>query len=462
MYQIDLSTPIHVHFVGIGGISMSGLAEILFKKGFTISGSDVSRSKTVIRLQDLGANVHMGQSADNITDDIDLVVYTVAVKLDNPEMVQAKNKNIPIIDRATLLGQIMEGYPNSIAVAGTHGKTTTTSMLAHIMDSAELDPTISVGGILPLIDGNIHAGSTDYFVTEACEYYNSFFHFYPKVGLVLNVEEDHLDFFKDIHEIRASFKRFHSNITEDGTLVINADIPELEMLTEDVKGDVVTYSAMNHAADYYPTNISYSPLGYGSFTAVVKGETLCDIELSVPGVHNISNALGAIATAQALGNISIEAMQAGLKAFTGTHRRFQFKGDLGGVHVVDDYAHHPTEIEATINGVKNMDIGKLTIVFQPHTFTRTKAFLQEFADALAMADHVILMDIYSASREVDPGDIHSKDIQKLILEKGTPCEYFETFDEIIYYIFTHCQPKDLLITMGAGDVYLLGEALFQG
>lgn len=462
MYQIDLTTPIHVHFIGIGGISMSGLAEILIKKGFTVSGSDVSRGKTVLRLQDLGANVHIGHAASHISNDIDLVVYTVAVKMDNPEMVEAKNKEVPIIDRATLLGQVMEAYPNSIAVAGTHGKTTTTSMLAHIMDSAQLDPTVSVGGILPLIDGNIHAGTTDYFVTEACEYYNSFFHFYPKVGLVLNIEEDHLDFFKDIHDIRRSFKRFHSNIAQDGTLVINADIPELKLLTDEVKGTVVTYSATDETADYYPRNISYNPLGHGRFTAMHKQDVLCDIELSVPGVHNIANALGAIATAQALSHISIEAIQGGLSAFTGTHRRFQFKGDLGGVHVVDDYAHHPTEIKATIDAVKNMAIGQLTIVFQPHTFTRTKAFLHEFADALAMADHVILMDIYSASREVDPGDIHSKDIQQLILDKGTPCEYFENFDEIIYYIFTHCAPNDLLITMGAGDVYLLGEALFQG
>lgn len=462
MYQIDLSTPIHVHFVGIGGISMSGLAEILLKRGFTISGSDVSRGKTVIRLQELGANVHIGHSGAHITDDIDLVVYTVAVKLDNPEMVQSREKNIPIIDRATLLGQVMEGYPNSIAVAGTHGKTTTTSMLAHMMDSAHLDPTVSVGGILPLIDGNIHAGTSDYFVTEACEYYNSFFHFYPKVGLVLNIEEDHLDFFKDIDDIRTSFKRFHSNIAPDGTLVINATIPELKFLTDQVKGQVVTYSATDQEADYTPANIHYNPLGHGRFTVMYHKEALCDIELSVPGLHNIENALGAIATALALEGISLEAIQKGLKAFTGTHRRFQFKGDLGGVHVVDDYAHHPTEIQATIKAVKNMDIGDLTIIFQPHTFSRTKAFLHEFADALAMADKVVLMDIYSASREVDQGDIHSKDLQKLILDKGTPCDYFENFDDIVYYVFTHCVPNDLLITMGAGDVYLLGEALFQG
>jgi len=460
MYRIDLKTPIHVHFVGIGGISMSGLAEILLKRGFQISGSDVQRGDTVKRLESLGAKVAIGQSGDNINETIQLVVYTAAVRLDNPEMAAALELNIPILTRAELLGQIMEGYSASVAVAGTHGKTTTTSMVAHILFAADMDPTVSVGGILPLIDGNIHAGATNYFVTEACEYHNSFHQFFPKVGLVLNVEEDHLDFFKDIHEIRQSFRHFHENIPGDGTLVINGDTQALKEMTEGIDAKVLTYS-LDQEADYTAKTIAFNALGHGSFTALRDGKVIGDFELSVPGRHNVSNALGTIASVQAL-DLPLEAIQRGLKAFTGTHRRFQYKGNLGGVHIVDDYAHHPTEIEATIKGARNMDIGQLTIVFQPHTFTRTKAFLQEFADALALADNVILMDIYSASRETDPGDIHSKDIQKLIQAQGTNCEYFETLDEISYYVFTHCTPGDLLITMGAGDVYLLGESLFQG
>lgn len=461
MFHIDFNQMIHVHFVGIGGISMSGLAEILHKRGFQVSGSDLNRGTTSDKLRSLGVNVHIGHSAKNISEDIDLIVYTVAVKLDNPELVQAKAMHIPIIDRATLLGQVMEGYANSIAVAGTHGKTTTTSMVAHILTSASLDPTISVGGILPLINGNIYAGNSSYFVTEACEYYNSYHHFYPKVGLVLNVEEDHLDFFKDIHEIRSSFHRFHENIISDGALVIQGDTPALDLLTNQIKAKVITYSDSNQSCDYYAKDISYNALGHASFTVMAYGDPLCQISLSVPGAHNINNALGAIATSRVF-DISTEPMVKGLKAFTGTHRRFEFKGDLGGVHIVDDYAHHPTEIQATINGIKNMDVGKLHIIFQPHTFTRTKAFLNEFAQTLAQADEIILMDIYSASREKDLGDIHSKDLMEKILALGTPCYYYPTIDEITYHVFTHCVPGDLLITMGAGDVYLLGEALLKG
>lgn len=460
MFHIDFNQPIHVHFVGIGGISMSGLAEILIKRGFTVSGSDLNRGSTSDKLRKLGANVHIGHNAENISEDTDLIVYTVAVKLDNPELLQAKAMNIPIIDRATLLGQVMEGYANSIAVAGTHGKTTTTSMVAHILTSASLDPTVSVGGILPLIDGNIYAGNSSYFVTEACEYYNSYHHFYPKVGLVLNVEEDHLDFFKDIHEIRESFHRFHENITSEGALVIQGDTPELSMLTENLEAKIITYSDTNQSCDYHASDVSYNSLGHASFTVIAFGQALCQVTLSVPGAHNINNALGAIATARVF-DVNIEPIIEGLKAFTGTHRRFEFKGDLGGVHIVDDYAHHPTEIQATIDGIKNMDIGKLHIIFQPHTFTRTKAFLDEFATALAQADEVILMDIYSASREKDLGDIHSKDIMEKINALGTPCYYYPTIDEITYHVFTHCIPGDLLITMGAGDVYLLGEALLK-
>jgi len=461
MFHIDFNQPIHVHFVGIGGISMSGLAEILLKRGFKVSGSDLNRATTSDKLRDLGVQVHIGHKAENIGKDIDLIVYTVAVKLDNPELVQAKALDIPIIDRATLLGQVMEGYANSIAVAGTHGKTTTTSMVAHILTSATLDPTVSVGGILPLINGNIHAGSSNYFVTEACEYYNSYHHFYPKVGLVLNVEEDHLDFFKDIDEIRRSFHRFHENIPSNGALVIQGDTLELDLLTKDLKAQVITYSDSNQDCDYYARDISYNALGHPSFTVMAFGQILCQISLSVPGAHNINNALGSIATARVF-DIDCQPIIDGLKAFTGTHRRFEFKGDLGGIHIVDDYAHHPTEIKATIDGVKNMTIGKLHIVFQPHTFTRTKAFLDEFAESLAQADEVILMDIYSASREKDLGDIHSKDIMEKINALGTPCYYYPTIDEIIYHVFTHCVPGDLLITMGAGDVYLLGDALLKG
>lgn len=460
MYEIDLTTPSHVHFVGIGGISMSGLAQILLKRGHRVTGSDVRRSDTVMRLENLGAHVAIGQSADNIQPGMDLVVYTAAVKTDNPEIAAAIKRDIPIVTRAQLLGKVMADYSHSVAVAGTHGKTTATSMVAHVLSAADVDPTVSVGGILPLIDGNIRVGDSPYFVTEACEYHNSFHQFFPLVGLVLNVEEDHMDFFEDIHAIRQSFKTFHQNIPASGTLVLQGDIEDLDAMTQGIPADVVTYSVSGDC-DYGAVDVSFNILGHGRFTATYKGKAIGDFKLSVPGLHNISNALGVIAAMRAL-DVPMPAINQGLEAFTGTHRRFQYKGDLGGVHVVDDYAHHPTEIRATILGARNMAIKGLTVVFQPHTFTRTKAFLHDFADALAMADNVILMDIYSASREEDPGDIHATDIQKLIQAKGTNCDYFETMDAITYHIFTHCKPGDLLITMGAGDVYLVGESLFQG
>lgn len=460
MYTIDLNQAIHVHFIGIGGISMSGLAEILIRRGFTITGSDVGVNNNITKLKELGASITRGHMATNITDEIDLIVYTVAVKDNNVEMIEAHKRKLPIIDRATLLGQVMDHYRDSIAVSGTHGKTTTTSMIAHILTAAKVDPTISVGGILPMINGNISVGHSSYFITEACEYYDSFHHFYPEVAVVLNVEEDHLDYFEDLAHIHRSFHRFLGNIKEGGKIIIHKDIKDLSDLIDGYEDLVSTYSASNREADYYADNLSYSPMGYASFDILHENKVLITLSLNVPGLHNVANAIASYITAKAF-NLSDDAIKEGLLAFGGTHRRFQYKGSLGGVTIIDDYAHHPTEIEATIASTKNMTFNKLWIVFQPHTFSRTKAFLKDFAQALSKADHIILMDIYSASREEDLGDIHAKDMQALIQEMGTPCDYFETIDEIVYHVMTHCVPNDLLITMGAGDVYLVGESLLD-
>lgn len=458
--KIDLKQPLKVHFIGIGGVSMSGLARILHKNGFQVSGSDIHGSALTKSLEELGVRVHIGHKADNLADDVALVVYTVAVKQENPEWMKAVSLDIPIIDRATLLGDVMDGYENSIAVAGTHGKTTTTSMVSHILWEARKDPTISVGGILPLIDSNIYVGDTDYFVTEACEYYNSYHHFNPKVALTLNVEEDHMDFFEDIEAIRTSFRKFHGNVAEDGLLVINGDTLALDALTHDLPCQVVTYGLKNPSTDYYAKNITYNKLGHPTFDCMYQGQLLGTVSLSVIGEHNVANALGAIAVARYF-DICINDIREGLKAFGGTKRRFEYKGDLGGVHVIDDYAHHPTEIAATIAAARNMETGNLRVIFQPHTFSRTKAFFEEFAMALSAADEVILMDIYSAGREVDPGDIHSRDLAERIVALGGKATYLSTIDEITYHILTHALPGDLLITMGAGDVYLVGESLLE-
>lgn len=460
MLRLNYEQPQKIHFIGIGGISMSGLAQILLHHGFTVTGSDVSSNDQTKQLEDLGATIYRGHHADHITSDIDMIIYTVAVKLDNVELVKATELGIPIYDRAALLGVLFSDYTNSIAVSGTHGKTTTTSMVAHILEAARLDATISIGGSLPLIQGNIKVGSSSYFVSEACEYYDSFLKFFPKIGIILNVEADHLDYFEDIDHIRRSFTTFIEQVPADGLIVINDEIEDYKSLLVGAKSKVMTYGIDHPTRDYTAMHITYNDLGFPHFEVYEFGVRLGSVELQVPGLHNVSNALAAIAAGRFL-NLGLHDICNGLYHFTGTHRRFEYKGSLAGVKVVDDYAHHPTEIEATINATKNMTYNKLWVVFQPHTYTRTKSHFDEFARTLALADSVILLDIYSAARETDPGDIHSSDLKIAIEALGTPCSYFASFDEAEIFILENCIPNDLLITMGAGDVHLVGERLLQ-
>lgn len=456
MYQIDFHKPLHIHFIGIGGISMSGLAEILLGENFMISGSDTKESPLTKSLEEKGAKIYYGQRASNITDEVEVVVYTAAIHPDNPEFACAASRNLPMLTRAELLGQIMRNYETPIAIAGTHGKTTTTSMVSHILLEGKCDPTISVGGILPAIGGNIRVGESETFVTEACEYTNSFLSFFPKISVILNIDADHLDFFKDIDDIRRSFRRFAELLPSDGTLIINADIPNYREITEGLLCRVITYSLEN-PADYTAANIAYDKYGRASFDVLKDGVKVGSYFLKVPGLHNVSNALASAALGHLLG-LDEESIIRGLGSFTGTDRRFQYKGEVGGVTVIDDYAHHPTEIEATLTASGNYPHKKIWCVFQPHTYTRTKALLPEFARALSLADHVVLADIYAA-RETDDLGISSADLQKLIAELGTPCEYFPTFDEIENFLLGNCSSGDLLITMGAGDVVNIGEHL---
>ena len=456
MYQIDFHTPLHIHFIGIGGISMSGLAEILLEEDFRISGSDAKASPLTRSLEAKGAVIHYGQRASNITDDIDVVVYTAAIHPDNPEFACAREKNIPMLTRAELLGQIMRNYDTPIAISGTHGKTTTTSMVSHILLEGDCDPTISVGGILPAIGGNIRVGASETFVTEACEYTNSFLSFFPKISVILNMDADHLDFFKDIDDIRHSFRRFAQLLPADGTLIINVDTPEYESIIKDLPCQVITYG-LDHPADYTAEDITWDKYGHASFTVKKNGCKVGSYYLRVPGIHNVSNALAAIAVGKLL-DLPDEVIVKGLGSFTGTDRRFQYKGEVGGITIIDDYAHHPTEIAATLESAKNYPHEKIWCVFQPHTYTRTKALLPEFAKALTLADHVVLADIYAA-RETDDLGISSRNLQKQIQELGTPCDYFPTFDEIESFLLKSCTHGDLLITMGAGDVVNIGEHL---
>ena len=460
MFKINFNEPIHIHFIGIGGISMSGLAEILLKENFTVSGSDRSASAMTEHLIDSGAKVIIGQKASNITDDIDLVVYTAAIHPDNEEFQAAKEKNIPMMTRACLLGQMMKNYEIPIAVSGTHGKTTTTSMISEILMKADLDPTITVGGILESIGGNIRVGHSPVFITEACEYTNSFLEFFPTISVILNVEEDHMDFFHNIDEIRTSFHKFAKKLPDNGLLVVNGDIDGLPCITTDLSCRIKTFGLENQC-NYMAQNIHYNLLGNGSYDLVIDGKPSFHVELSVPGAHNILNSLSAIAVALEL-DIPEEQIKSGLLAFGGTKRRFEYKGKLNNdITIIDDYAHHPTEIKATLTSAKNYPHHELWCVFQPHTYTRTKAFLHEFADALSHADHVILLDIYAA-REKDTGEVSSKDILHILKEEYHSDVFYEpSFEKAKQLLLDNCQKDDLIITMGAGNVVELGEELLE-
>ena len=458
MYQIDFRSPVHIHFIGIGGISMSGLAEVLLKEGFTVSGSDAKESELTRHLTEKGALVYYGQCADNIKEGIDVVVYTAAIHPDNPEYAEVVKRGIPMLSRAELLGQMMRNYKTSIAVAGTHGKTTTTSMISMVLLHTEQDPTISVGGILPAIGGNIRVGQSKTFLTEACEYTNSFLSFFPTVGIILNIEEDHMDFFKDLDDIRNSFRQFSELLPSDGLLILNGEIERPEEITANVKAKVVNYG-LTGTEDYTAKELSYNEKGCASFLLYHKGQCMGPVSMNVPGLHNVSNALASMAMALELG-LDFDQASEGLSMFHGTDRRFQYKGEVNGVTIIDDYAHHPTEIAATLTASKNYPHKELWLVFQPHTYTRTKAFLKEFAEVLSTADHIILTDIYAA-REINTIGISSLDLQKEIEALGKTCHYFPSFDEVEKFLSEKCMHGDLLITMGAGDVLKIGENLLS-
>lgn len=458
MYKINFKQPVHIHFIGIGGISMSGLAEILLKEGFTVSGSDNKKSPLTESLSKIGATVFYGQKASNIIEGINVVVYTAAIHEDNEEFLAAQRKGLPMLSRAELLGQLMTNYTIPIAVSGTHGKTTTTSMLSHILLSGGMDPTISVGGILKAIGGNIRVGSSDVFLTEACEYTNSFLHFFPKISIILNIDEDHLDFFKDLDDIRHSFREFAKLVPSDGCLVISGEIEHLEEITRDLPCRVATYGCSN-SMDYGAVNIMHNELGEASFDFTKNSVFVERISLSVSGDHNVSNALAALAVADQL-NIPVAASKKGLKEFTGTNRRFEYKGEINGITVIDDYAHHPTEIKASLKAAQNYPHREIWCVFQPHTYTRTKALFSEFAEALSHTDHLILADIYAA-RETDTLGVSSKSLADIIRKKGCDAYYFDSFEKIEAFCFKNCQRGDLLITMGAGDVVNIGENLLK-
>ncbi|MBO7402447.1 MAG: UDP-N-acetylmuramate--L-alanine ligase [Lachnospiraceae bacterium] len=462
MFSFSINEPSWVHFIGIGGVSMSGLAELLVSRGFTVSGSDSKASKTTEHLESLGIKVFIGNLASNISGKEDVVVYTAAVHQDNEELCAARDKGIPLLTRAELLGLIMKGYKDAVNIAGTHGKTTTTSMLASIELASGFDPTVLVGGDFPGIGGNLRVGKTPHFVAEACEYTNSFLSFFPAHEIIMNIEEDHLDFFKDINDIRNSFRRFMELVPEGGILLINGAIPDVAGLTKGLKAKVLYFGLEADSTvplDYTARNISYDELGLGSFTLVnvKEGRPVTDIKLSVCGAHNLIDALAAASMADALG-ADPAAVSAALGRFTGAKRRFEYKGEFRGAPVFDDYSHHPSEIEAALKTAKRYGDHRVVVVFQPHTYTRTRAFLPEFAKALSIADSILLAPIYAA-REKDPGDISSDNIAEILAKEGKDVHSFKSFDEIKDYLSKNILQGDLLITMGAGDIVNISDSI---
>ena len=444
-YISSIPTCGRVHFIGIGGISMSGLAEILLGQGYSISGSDITATHITRKLQSLGMDIHPDGHNAAYAIGVDLVVYTAAVKPDNAELAKAAELGIPAIERATLLGALMREYTHSICIAGTHGKTTTTSMMAHVLMAAQLDPTITNGGELDLIGGNIRVGGNGYFLTEACEYSNSFLQFFPTVAVITNVEFDHPDFFADLDDFKRSFTQFASIPGTNGTIVVCGDDKNAMDCTSGASAKVVTYG-MDKSNDIYPKNLRYNT-GYGAYTINV-GEA--DVELNVPGAHNVLNSLACFAAGLALG-IDIETIARGIHSFKGVHRRFEKRGTINGAAVIDDYAHHPTEIRCTIAAAKSITDKNVTVVFQPHTYSRTRSLLDDFASALSGADKIIITDIYAA-REKDEGVVHSKDLADKIAQLGTDTLYMSAFEDIVKKVTADANPGDIIIVMGAGTV----------
>ena len=452
--QLDLKSLKHVHFIGIGGVSMSALAMMLKNQNISVSGSDFHVSPTTQYLSEQGIAVAFGHSPENIPAETDLVVYTAAIAGDNPEYLSAKERGIPEISRAKLLGRIMQEYSKSIAVSGTHGKTTVTSMLSHILLAGNTDPTITVGAYLDKLAANYRIGNSEYFLLEACEYCNSFHNFFPSISIILNVSEDHLDFFKDLKAIQASFHQFGLN-TRDA-IILHSSLLAVPALTEGWTQKLISF---DQGGDYHAKNFAYQANGAPEFDAYYHDRLLGHIQLSVFGLHNVSNALAAIAAADTLG-IPFAAVEKGLAEFHGAARRFQKKGTFAGIDVYDDYAHHPEEIAATLQAAEKLPHKRLWLIFQPHTYSRTKLLFDDFVAVLQKADVLILADIYAA-REKNTYNIHSQDLAAAISVHNPNTHYFESFDEIENFVLEHAEPGDLLITMGAGDIYFVGEALLS-
>lgn len=441
------------HLVGIGGVSMAPLAEVLHGLGMKVTGSDFKESATVQHLRELGIPVVIGHFAENV-EGTEMVIRTAAVHDSNPEIAAARAANIPVVERAQAWGALMMDYQNALCISGTHGKTTTTSMCTHIAMAAQIDPTVMIGGTLPLLHAGHRVGKGNTIILESCEYCDSFLSFHPTIAVILDIEADHLDYFKDLADVEKSFRKFAELVPDStGVVVANADDENTMLTLAGLDKHVVTYGT-DHPADITAKNIDFTG-GLPAFDICYHGELFAHVELQVPGMHNVKNALAAAASAILLG-IPSEAVVSGLEAFHGAGRRFEPKGSYHGADIYDDYAHHPGEIKALLDAVEKLNYQRVIVAFQPHTYSRTKALFDDFVEQLRRPDITILAEIYAA-RETNTLNIHSSDLANLIPGASA----YDTLEEVTAQLKALAQPGDLILTVGAGDIYTAGEALAQ-
>ncbi len=447
-----------VHMVGIGGVSMSGIAEILVHFGFTVSGSNNVETESTKKLEKAGIKVFIGHSKEHVLGS-DCVVYSAAINKDNPELVGARENNIPTIERANFLGELTKCFTDTITVSGTHGKSTTTSMVSLCFLEALKDPSIQVGADIRNINGNYKVGNSEYFIIEACEYVESFLKFSPKSEIILNIDNDHLDYFKTFDNIKHAFEKYVNLLPKDGFLITNADDPDCLDLRKHTLAQVVTFGLRNDRANFIGRNIVFDKNGFSKFDVYRNSSYFGEFKLSVPGIHNVYNALACIAICSSYG-IAKQVIKTALLKFTGANRRFEYIGSYSNMDVYDDYAHHPSEIMATAKAMKNKAYRQSWVIFQPHTYSRTKELLSDFAEALLEFDNIIVTDIYAA-RESNTYGISSKDLVHKIAELGKNALYISDFDDIASYVKGHACPHDIILTMGAGTVWEVGKKILQ-
>ena len=455
----DLKKYKHIHLIGIGGISMSAIAETLKNWDFIVTGSDLNQSKITDNLNKHGIKTTIGHDLENAKI-ADLIVYSAAINEQDPEMVIAKENNVPLVGRGEFVGCLTKLYKETICVSGTHGKTTTTSMLSYCFVNGQKDPSIEVGALLDLIDGNYRVGNSEYFILESCEYKGNFLKFFPHTEIILNIDNDHLDYYKTFDNVIKTFVDFASLLPEDGLLVTNADDKNCLALKDVTKAKFISYGIDNEDADYLAKNISYNENGFSKFDVYKNNEFFVTIELSVAGKHNISNALACLCVSDSY-NIPKEIIAESLKQFKGAERRLEYKGTLyKNINIFDDYAHHPTEIMATANAIKNKTYNESWVIFQPHTYSRTKFLLDDFASAVSNFDNIILLDIYAA-REQNTYGISSEDLAKAIEKTGKQVSYIPDFNEVVSFIKNNVKENDIIITLGAGTVTNLGPMILE-